>query len=156
MRPRKNEMGAIKPLNLPTREVCLRMASVNASTQNRALQLLASGVIRTSSLNTGEIGRDELPAVLASRSGPAKARGLQASYIHRRLGPQWCPGPAGRHLRPLATATPRLCRRCLRRRQHKAALAAKGRWPIEIINCSDQGKGFEVLPRRWIIERTFA
>jgi transposase len=38
----------------------------------------------------------------------------------------------------------------------KAALADKGRWTIEIIKRSDKAKGFEVLPRRWVVERTFA
>jgi len=27
---------------------------------------------------------------------------------------------------------------------------------IEIIKRSDKAKGFEVLPRRWVVERTFA
>ena len=38
----------------------------------------------------------------------------------------------------------------------KAALADQGRWTIEIITRSDTAKGFEVLPRRWVVERTFA
>ncbi len=40
----------------------------------------------------------------------------------------------------------------------KAALADadKGRWTIEIIKRSDKAKGFEGLPRRWVVERTFA
>jgi putative transposase len=36
------------------------------------------------------------------------------------------------------------------------ALAALGRWTIEIIKRSDTAKGFQVLPRRWVVERTFA
>jgi len=36
------------------------------------------------------------------------------------------------------------------------ALAQIGRWTIEIIKRSDTAKGFEVLPRRWVVERTFA
>ena len=35
-------------------------------------------------------------------------------------------------------------------------LAEMGRWSIEIIRRSDTAKGFEVLPRRWVVERTFA
>ena len=31
-----------------------------------------------------------------------------------------------------------------------------GAWSIEIIKRSDTAKGFEVLPRRWVVERTFA
>ena len=36
------------------------------------------------------------------------------------------------------------------------ALAGMGTWTIEIIKRSDTAKGFEVLPRRWVVERTFA
>jgi transposase len=36
------------------------------------------------------------------------------------------------------------------------ALAAFGRWTVEIIKRSDVAKGFELLPRRWVVERTFA
>jgi transposase len=38
----------------------------------------------------------------------------------------------------------------------KAALAKIGDWTIEIIKRSDRAKGFTVLPRRWVVERTFA
>jgi putative transposase len=38
----------------------------------------------------------------------------------------------------------------------KDALAQMGRWTIEVIKRSDAAKGFEVLPRRWVVERTFA
>jgi len=31
-----------------------------------------------------------------------------------------------------------------------------GRWTVEIVKRSDDAKGFEVLPRRWVVERTFA
>ena len=31
-----------------------------------------------------------------------------------------------------------------------------GRWTIQIIKRSDRAKGFEILPRRWVVERTFA
>ena len=36
------------------------------------------------------------------------------------------------------------------------ALAGLGNWTIEIIKRSDTAKGFEVLPRRWVVERTLA
>ena len=45
-----------------------------------------------------------------------------------------------------AYAGPKLC----------AALARIGDWTVEIIKRSDTAKGFEVLPRRWVVERTFA
>jgi transposase len=38
----------------------------------------------------------------------------------------------------------------------KAAMRRFGDWTIEIIKRSDTAKGFEVLPRRWVVERTFA
>jgi putative transposase len=38
----------------------------------------------------------------------------------------------------------------------EAALHGKGDWTLEIIKRSDAAKGFEVLPRRWVVERTFA
>lgn len=38
----------------------------------------------------------------------------------------------------------------------KNALAKMGTWAIEIIKRSDAAKGFELLPRRWVVERTFA
>lgn len=36
------------------------------------------------------------------------------------------------------------------------ALARMGQWTIEIIKRSDTAQGFHVLPRRWVVERTFA
>ncbi|MEP0171827.1 MAG: IS5 family transposase [Nitratireductor sp.] len=38
----------------------------------------------------------------------------------------------------------------------RAALAKIGKWTLEIIKRSDTAKGFEILPRRWVVERTFA
>ncbi len=38
----------------------------------------------------------------------------------------------------------------------RKALRAIGDWRIEIIRRSDKADGFEVLPRRWVVERTFA
>lgn len=36
------------------------------------------------------------------------------------------------------------------------ALAGLGRWTIEIVKRSDTARGFVLLPRRWVVERTFA
>ena len=38
----------------------------------------------------------------------------------------------------------------------RKALAKCGKWSIEIIRRSEQARGFAVLPRRWVVERTFA
>jgi len=38
----------------------------------------------------------------------------------------------------------------------RSALKGHGSWKLEIIKRSDTAKGFELLPRRWVVERTFA
>jgi transposase len=38
----------------------------------------------------------------------------------------------------------------------KSALENHGDWTIEIVKRSDTAKGFVLLPRRWVVERTFA
>lgn len=38
----------------------------------------------------------------------------------------------------------------------RGALQKIGKFTIEIIKRSDSAKGFEILPRRWVVERTFA
>ena len=38
----------------------------------------------------------------------------------------------------------------------REAISGAGNWTIEIIKRSDTAKGFEVLPRRWVVERTLA
>jgi transposase len=38
----------------------------------------------------------------------------------------------------------------------RKALTKIGDWTIEIIKRSDRAKGFIILPRRWVVERTFA
>jgi len=36
------------------------------------------------------------------------------------------------------------------------ALGKIGDWTVEIVKRSDTAVGFEVIPRRWVVERTFA
>jgi transposase len=38
----------------------------------------------------------------------------------------------------------------------RGALKGERDWQIEIIKRSDAARGFEILPRRWVVERTFA
>jgi transposase len=38
----------------------------------------------------------------------------------------------------------------------KGALEGLGNWTIEIVKRSDAAKGFVLLPRRWVVERTIA
>lgn len=38
----------------------------------------------------------------------------------------------------------------------EAELVGKGNWTLEIVRRSDCAKGFVLLPRRWVVERTFA
>ena len=38
----------------------------------------------------------------------------------------------------------------------RGALARIGDWKLQIVKRSDIAKGFELLPRRWVVERTFA
>ncbi len=38
----------------------------------------------------------------------------------------------------------------------RGALDRIGKWTLEFVKRSDTAKGFEVLPRRWVVERTFA
>ncbi len=38
----------------------------------------------------------------------------------------------------------------------KGALEGLGDWTIEIVKRSDTAKGFVMLPRRWVVERTLA
>mgnify|MGYP003616967470 FL=1 len=38
----------------------------------------------------------------------------------------------------------------------RQALRQFGKWTVEIVKRSDAAKGFVVLPRRWVVERTLA
>jgi len=38
----------------------------------------------------------------------------------------------------------------------ETALLGHGQWTLEIVKRSDQTKGFQMLPRRWVVERFFA
>jgi L-iditol 2-dehydrogenase len=70
----RGEKVAIEPFDLLVREVDLRMAFVNPFTQTRAVDLLASGAIKANPLVTREVGREELPRLLAEAPGPAEVK----------------------------------------------------------------------------------
>ena len=53
------------------------------------------------------------------------------------------------HPNPRKTPPWRSSMNCVR------TLKGNGEWTIEIIKRSDSAEGFEVLPRRWVVERTF-
>lgn len=38
----------------------------------------------------------------------------------------------------------------------RGALDKIGQWTLQIVKRSDAAKGFEIIPRRWVVERTFA
>ena len=38
----------------------------------------------------------------------------------------------------------------------RGALEKIGDWTLQIVKRSDTAKGFELMPRRWVVERTFA
>jgi transposase len=44
----------------------------------------------------------------------------------------------------------------LRRKKLETALAKLGNWTLEIVKRASDAKGFHVLPRRWVVERTLA
>jgi transposase len=46
--------------------------------------------------------------------------------------------------------------RVYRGHQLASAVAHCGPWTIEIVKRPDGVKGFQLLPRRWVVERTFA
>ena len=49
-----------------------------------------------------------------------------------------------------------LCRRRLRGQQAHDRLQSLAEWTVEIVKRSDAARGFVLLPRRWVVERTFA
>jgi putative transposase len=40
--------------------------------------------------------------------------------------------------------------------KRRKSLAGKGNWKLNIIRRTDDTIGFQVQPRRWVVERTFA
>lgn len=85
-------------------------------------------------------------------ASPRPGRHLRSRYSRRRrrfTGTR-CHHPA----LPLAAAYVRRWR--LRKRQAKEASPSNGRWTTEIVKRANFITGFEVLPRRWMVEQTLA
>jgi transposase len=60
------------------------------------------------------------------------------------------------HPPAVSLATPSLRRQCLQRLNLCEALAKFGKWTIEIVKRTADAAGFQLLPRRWVVERTLA
>ena len=74
----------------------------------------------------------------------------------RHSGSRWCASGAGHHTPALSLVAAHLCRWRLRGRRAEGRLGQYGRWTVQIIKRSGTAKGFGTLPRRWVVERTFA
>jgi L-iditol 2-dehydrogenase len=72
----RGQKVSIEPFDLLVREVDIRMAFVNPFTQARAVDLLASGAIKAAPLVTREVGREELPRLLAETPGATEVKVL--------------------------------------------------------------------------------
>jgi len=72
----RGEAVALEPYDLLLREVSLLTAFINPFTQSRAMALMASGAVHAAPLITREVGRDEVPRLLAERPGPAEVKVL--------------------------------------------------------------------------------
>ena len=99
----------------------------------------------------------------------ARGQGSQAAHPGRHAGPlvercrssRRCSGPR-RRLAAVASGKttvpvyrPHLCRWWLCREKMALVVWRTGAWKLEIVKRSDV-PGFAVLPKRWIVERTFA
>ncbi len=116
----------------------------------------------------GENHGKRRPARLRRRQ---EDQGTQAPHRHRHAGQSGRSGRSSRRYpgsrrRPVALGfdppTLPMAAPCLRRWRLCGRETARGVWrgsengQLEIIKRSDSAKGFEVLPRRWVVERTFA
>jgi len=84
--------------------------------------------------------------------------GLAADGLHHPLSGglhrRFCIGGFGLHLRSFVTTTKP--KPSLNHNLKSVPWALTADRTIEIIKRSDRAKSFEVLPRRWVVERTFA
>ena len=61
-----------------------------------------------------------------------------------------------RHPPVVSLAESSLCRKRLSRPHLRDPLVKFGEWTIEIVKRAADATGFQLLPRRWVVERTLA
>jgi transposase len=104
-----------------------------------------------------ECGQEDQRAQAPHQHRYQRASGGRAGARGRYPGPQRCARSIGfaiRHLFPWLRQV--FADGGYGGEKLQTALAGLGQWTLKIVKRSDQTEGFHVLPRRWVVERTFA